>query len=149
MMFPALMIREVSMHMQVFLNWNYGQVQLQSMVYVLTREKENPHAGKTVLTVASLYGYNYAFCEALCRFNETNPDYFIMADNSYSYWDKSFDGSMDNISDIIFRCASGEKGAIAALPPPSENTTMMTMIGNRPKSAIAIAVLFFLQMHIR
>lgn len=81
------------------LNWNYGQVQLQSMVYVLTKEKENPHAGKTVLTVASFYGYDEAFCEALCRFNETNPDYFIMADNSYSYWDKSIDGSMDNITD--------------------------------------------------
>ena len=82
------------------LDWNFGQMKIQSMVYVLTKEKENPHAGKTVLTAASFTGYDYAFCEALCRFNETNPDYFIMTDNSYSYLDKSDDGTLDNMSDL-------------------------------------------------
>ena len=66
-----------------------------------TKEKENPHAGKTVLTAASFEGYDYAFCEALCRFNDTNPDYFIMLDNRYSYYEKSIDGSMENINDDI------------------------------------------------
>ena len=83
------------------LDWNYGQMKIETLVYVLTKEKENPHAGKTVLTAASFEGYDYAFCEALCRFNDTNPDYFIMLDNRYSYYEKSIDGSMENINDDI------------------------------------------------
>lgn len=48
------------------------------VVYVLEKTEKNPHAGKTVLTVASLSdSVTYYEGEALRLFNEQNPDYHV------------------------------------------------------------------------
>ena len=71
-------------------------------LYILSLEKENPHAGKTIIRMTSLSFFSYAFCEAVCKFNDTNRDYFIMFDDAYSvnskinsgelsYWDEDYD----------------------------------------------------------
>ena len=50
---------------------------------VLTKADTNPNAGKTILTAASISGIDYATSEAVCIFNETDPDYFILFDDKY------------------------------------------------------------------
>ena len=50
---------------------------------VLTKADSNPNAGKTILTAATVGYIDYAMSEAVCRFNETNPDYFIRFENKY------------------------------------------------------------------
>ena len=52
-------------------------------IVVLTKADSNPNAGKTVLTAATVGYIDYAMSEAVCRFNETNADYFIKFDNQY------------------------------------------------------------------
>jgi len=52
-------------------------------VFVFERAESNPHAGKTILTLASLSSLNYSICDAICRFNESNPDYYIEVDSRY------------------------------------------------------------------
>ena len=52
-------------------------------IIVLTKADSNPNAGKTVLTAATVGYIDYAMSEAVCRFNETNADYFIKFDNKY------------------------------------------------------------------
>ena len=52
-------------------------------IIVLTKADSNPNAGKTVLTAATVGYIDYAMSEAVCRFNETNADYFIRFDNKY------------------------------------------------------------------
>ena len=70
-----------------------------SSVYVLTKERMNPNAGKTILTAATTSDFDYAFCEAVRRFNDTNPDYFIQLDTWYSYKEKYYNGEFPE-SDI-------------------------------------------------
>ena len=53
-------------------------------LYILTKEKTNPHAGKTIIHATSLGEYSYSVCEAVSVFNDTNADYFIQLDNKYS-----------------------------------------------------------------
>lgn len=53
-------------------------------LYILTKEKTNPHAGKTIIHATSLGEYSYSVCEAVSVFNDTNPEYFIQLDNKYS-----------------------------------------------------------------
>ena len=53
------------------------------LLIVLTRAETNPNAGKTVLTAATVGFIDYAVSEAVCIFNETDPDYFIRFDNRY------------------------------------------------------------------
>jgi ABC-type glycerol-3-phosphate transport system substrate-binding protein len=50
---------------------------------VLKKADSNPNAGKTILTAASISSVAYATCEAVCSFNETDPDYFIIFDDKY------------------------------------------------------------------
>ena len=52
-------------------------------IIVLTKADSNPNAGKTVLTAATVGYIDYAMSEAVCRFNETNADYFIKFENKY------------------------------------------------------------------
>ena len=74
--------------------------------YALSLEKENPHAGKNILRVTTLGVFSYAFYEAVCKFNDTNRDYFIKIDEDYSltgklhsgeisYWDEDYDVKAD------------------------------------------------------
>ncbi len=55
----------------------------ESVLYVFDRASANPNVGKQILTVASLGAYNYSICETMCRFNETNPEYFMQIDTRY------------------------------------------------------------------
>ena len=50
---------------------------------VLTKADTNPNAGKTILTAASISGIDYATSEAVCTFNENDPDYYILFDDKY------------------------------------------------------------------
>ncbi|MCR5527880.1 MAG: extracellular solute-binding protein [Saccharofermentans sp.] len=52
-------------------------------IIVFTKADSNPNAGKTVLTAATVGYIDYAMSEAVCRFNETNADYFIKFENKY------------------------------------------------------------------
>ena len=61
-----------------------SMVQLNDQqIITLTRAESNPNAGKTILTAASTGYINYAMSEAVCIFNESNPDFFIRFDTKY------------------------------------------------------------------
>ena len=53
-------------------------------LYVLTKETTNPNAGKTVIHASVMSFFTYPVCEAVLKFNESNPDYYIKLDNDYS-----------------------------------------------------------------
>ncbi|MCQ2515836.1 MAG: extracellular solute-binding protein [Saccharofermentans sp.] len=63
-----------------------------SCIYVFDRAESNPNAGKSILKLASLGSYNYSICDSMCRFNESNPDYFIQIDTRYVI-DKFFESN--------------------------------------------------------
>ena len=76
----------------------FNSLASQPLLIVLTRAESNPNAGKTVLTAATVGYIDYAVSEAVCIFNENDPDYFIRFDNRYKadnhvdlasldYWD--------------------------------------------------------------
>ena len=71
-----------------------GSVNDVTYLYTLSLEKENPNAGKTVLRATSLGYFSYAFCEAVCRFNETNANYFIKLDDDYTIMSKMNSGEI-------------------------------------------------------
>ncbi len=54
-----------------------------SSIYVFDRADSNPNVGRMVLKLASLGSYSYSVCDSMCRFNDTNPDYFIEIDTRY------------------------------------------------------------------
>lgn len=53
-------------------------------MYILTKEDVNPNAGKTILRAAISGSYDYAIGEAICIYNDTEPDYFIKLIDDYS-----------------------------------------------------------------
>ena len=82
----------------VFKGSMFNSLGSQPMLIVLTRAESNPNAGKTILTAATIGFVDYAVSEAVCIFNENDPDYFIRFDNRYKadnhvdlasldYWD--------------------------------------------------------------
>ena len=77
----------------------FSPVDSGQTLYILTKEKTNPHAGKTVLHATSTSFYDYTVCEAISVFNETNPDYFIKLDNNYSPLQKVNSGEMSFYDD--------------------------------------------------
>ena len=68
-------------------------------LYILTKEKENPHAGKTVLHATAMSFYSYSMCEAVTAFNESNADYYIKLDNDYSVIKKVNSGEISFFDD--------------------------------------------------
>ena len=68
-------------------------------IYILTKEKENPNAGKTVLHATEISFYTYSICEAVAAFNESNPDYYIKLDNDYSVIKKVNSGELSYFDD--------------------------------------------------
>ena len=54
-------------------------------LYILTKDKTNPNAGKKVITVASLNNMSYATYDAICRYNDTNQEYFLKIDEKYNF----------------------------------------------------------------
>jgi len=53
-------------------------------IYTFTRADSNPHAGKTVISVASVESFPYALCNAVCQFNDSSSEYFIKLDSKYN-----------------------------------------------------------------
>ena len=68
-------------------------------LYILTKERVNPHAGKTVLHATMLTFYDYPICEAVSIFNDSNNGYFIKLDNNYSPLQKVFSGELSFLDD--------------------------------------------------
>ena len=66
-------------------------------VYILSKEKTNPNAGKKILSLAYLDNLSYAASEAVYEFNETSKDYFLKIDSSYSFIDQP------DISDMNYK----------------------------------------------
>ena len=77
-------------------NSYYTDLSGESDLYILVRQDTNPNAGKTILTAASLDNFDYAFCEAVCRYNETDPDHFIRLENKYSTEARYMNGELDS-----------------------------------------------------
>ncbi|MCQ2517055.1 MAG: hypothetical protein MJ094_09410 [Saccharofermentans sp.] len=64
-----------------------GSSSMLPCIFIFDRAESNPHAGKAILLVASLGYYNYSICDCICRFNETNEDYFLQIDTRYELSD--------------------------------------------------------------
>ena len=79
-------------------------------LYILTKEKENPNAGKTVLHATAMSFYSYSICEAVAVFNESNADYYIKLDNDYSVIKKVNSGEIsffdDDYDDKYYKLSS-------------------------------------------
>ena len=69
--------------------------EIETDVYVLDRQDTNPKLTKTIITAATLTEFDYPFCEAVCNFNETNPDYYISLEGKYSLKEKYLAGEID------------------------------------------------------
>lgn len=54
-----------------------------NVLMVFTKADSNPNAGKTVIKIASIQGYSYSLCDAVCRFNDQSEGYFAMFDTRY------------------------------------------------------------------
>ncbi|MCQ2515441.1 MAG: extracellular solute-binding protein [Saccharofermentans sp.] len=83
-------------------------------LYIFDRAESNPNAGKSILTVASLGSFNYPMCETMCRFNETNPDYFIQIDTRYvlaKFYDPNYSDD-PSVSDENAQLALGNQLSI-------------------------------------
>lgn len=68
-------------------------------VYVMERQDTNPNAGKKIITAATLDTFDYAVCEAVCTYNETDPDHFIKLDSQYSTVAKYANSELDYYSE--------------------------------------------------
>ena len=69
--------------------WNYSPYQNNSSdefkIIEFTRADKNPHAGKTILELYTSYGYSdVQVSDAIIKFNDTNPDYFIEVSDRYT-----------------------------------------------------------------
>ena len=78
-----------------FTNTGDGSLDL----YIMERQDTNPNAGKKIITAATMDTFDYAVCEAVCAYNETNEDYFIRLDSKYSTAAKYANGELDYYSD--------------------------------------------------
>ena len=63
-------------------NAEYG-TDSETMIYIFNKADTNPNAGKTILSLAVIDDYSYSLCRAVCEFNETNEEYFLVYDESY------------------------------------------------------------------
>ena len=70
-------------------------------IYIMERQDTNPNAGKKIISAATMDTFDYAVCEAVCAFNETDEDYFIRLDSSYSTAAKYANGELDYYSDSL------------------------------------------------
>jgi ABC-type glycerol-3-phosphate transport system substrate-binding protein len=60
------------------------KVRYDSSLMKLTKCETNPNVGKTIVTVASLDDIDPAIATAVCDFNETNEEYFIVISDEYN-----------------------------------------------------------------
>lgn len=81
---------------------NFGaeyDVEYPTMV-ILDRAETNPHAGKKVISLASLDGISYPIAEGIRGYNDTSSDTFIMIDRRYRYDVVSQDVEFDPETDM-------------------------------------------------
>lgn len=76
-----------------------GSFSFDFEVYILERQETNPNAGKKILSAATLTEFDHTFCEAVRDFNDTNADYFIEFDSSYSLRQMYLTGQIDTYTD--------------------------------------------------
>ncbi len=55
----------------------------ENVLVFLDKADTNPHAGKTILTVAPLSGYTYPLCQSVINFNDSSENYFATFDTRY------------------------------------------------------------------
>lgn len=83
---------------------NYGTAYSNSSIsdftiVELTRAKQNPNAGKTIMELYVPYGYvNEKIADAIIKFNASNPDYFIEVSGRYTD-DEAYESSQMNNED--------------------------------------------------
>ena len=53
------------------------------VVKIFTKAETNPNAGKTYLTLTSTGGYTPGLCNAVCQFNDSSSEFFIVFDPRY------------------------------------------------------------------
>ena len=78
-----------------YISYSYDVYNSQPGIYILTREDKNPNAGKQVITAATTGEFDYAFCDAVYRFNSTEHKYFIELDTGYSLKEMINEGKID------------------------------------------------------
>ena len=81
---------------------NFGaeyDVEYPTMV-ILDRAESNPHAGKKVISLASMDGISYPIAEGIREYNDNSSDTFIMIDKRYRYDVVSQDVEFDPETDM-------------------------------------------------
>lgn len=81
---------------------NFGaeyDVEYPTMV-ILDRTESNPHAGKKVISLASMDGISYPIAEGIREYNDNSSDTFIMIDKRYRYDVVSQDVEFDPETDM-------------------------------------------------
>ena len=76
-----------------------GESTTRVSFYDLQRQDTNPNAGKTMIKAATLTEFDYTFCEAVCSFNETDEDSYIVLDSSYSLMQMYLEGKIRSYTD--------------------------------------------------
>lgn len=76
-----------------------GEATTRVSFYDLDKQDSNPNAGKTLIKAATLTEFDYTFCEAVCNFNETDEDSYIMLDSSYSMMQMYLEGKIRSYTD--------------------------------------------------
>ena len=76
-----------------------GEAITRVSFYDLQRQDTNPNAGKTMIKAATLTEFDYTFCEAVCNFNETDEDSYIVLDSSYSMMQMYLEGKIRSYTD--------------------------------------------------
>ena len=106
--------------------WNVGSYMTGTSIpciFVFERAESNPNAGKTILNAAVAGYIDRATAEAVVRFNDTNPDYFIRYTNRYDL--SKFRSDVNSSGDE----ATTELAASAAM---SNQLAMDLMSGDGP-----------------
>ena len=70
-------------------------------IYIMERQDTNPNAGKKIITAATMDTFDYAVCEAVRLYNETNEDFFLRLESRYSTEARYANGELDYYSDSI------------------------------------------------
>lgn len=76
-----------------------GYEVMSQRIFILDRQESNPHAGKKIITAATLTDFDYTFCEAVVNYNESSTDHYIVLDGQYSMLEMYLEGEIRSYSD--------------------------------------------------
>lgn len=119
----------------VLMGATYGTADLYTagggkvLLVKLNKADSNPNAGKTILTAATTGTIGYAMSEAVCSFNETNPDYFIRFDPKYEV-DQYMD--MNNMTSMAMDESDYRVTAVGAYAQLTDQLTVDIIAGEGP-----------------